>query len=157
MVVELTVRLLLAAIGREPTTSVRVRELSHRRHLRADNLAAWEAAAGDNLRVAGVPLRRRRGRARRIVRRGSTSGRPTTSCTHPPALCGLPRGDAAGGGPLRRVGKLWRITARGVDAVWADQRPLPGGRQGGGGAAQVEGAPPRRAPRTAQPRGWHSQ
>ena len=77
---ELTVRLLLAAIGREPTTAqcgVSRTVVIDGFPRSADNLAAWEAAAGANLRVAGG-LCYDVGEAelsRRIVRRGSTSGR----------------------------------------------------------------------------------
>ena len=150
---ELTVRLLLAAIGREPTTSqcgIPRTVVIDGFPRSADNLAAWEAAAGDNLRVAGVLCYDvdEAELSRRIVRRGSTSGRSDDQlhvlrqrfAVYREATLPVVDHYAA-------IGKLWRINgARGVDAVWADTRRCL--EEGGAKApppCKVESASPRRA------------
>ena len=151
---ELTVRLLLAAIGREPTTSqcgVSRTVVIDGFPRSADNLAAWEAAAGANLRVAGVLCYDvdEAELSRRIVRRGSTSGRSDDQlhvlrqrfAVYREATLPVVDHYAA-------CGKLWRINgARGVDAVWADTRRCleEGGAKAAVAPCKVEGASPRRA------------
>ena len=151
---ELTVRLLLAAIGREPTTSqcgVPRTVVIDGFPRSADNLAAWEAAAGANLRVAGVLCYDvdEAELSRRIVRRGSTSGRSDDQlhvlrqrfAVYREATLPVVDHYAA-------IGKLWRINgARGVDAVWADTRRCleEGGAKAAVAPCKVEGASPRRA------------
>ena len=113
--------------------------------------AAWEAAAGDNLRVAGVLCYDvdEAELSRRIVRRGSTSGRSDDQlhvlrqrfAVYREATLPVVDHYAA-------CGKLWRINgARGVDAVWADTRRCleEGGTKAAAPPCKVEGASPRRA------------
>ena len=95
----------------------------------ADNLAAWEAAAGANLRVAGVLCYDvdEAELSRRIVRRGSTSGRSDDQlhvlrqrfAVYREATLPVVDHYAA-------CGKLWRINgARGVDGGRAAGRVEP--------------------------------